>query len=141
MTNSLDALNWKQILKSYLYLHYCTEQFNNHSKKTNIPTKKKNEPLFSWGWGYHAYMTTIIRRKQIHNKEAWAIVLMMIPYNIYDIDCLKSWLKITFLVILSNVCNKHVLPFAVYCTHTNTNIWFRYKTSHVCKSLVLVCAQ
>ena len=70
-------------------------------------TKKKNEPLFSWGWGYHAYMITIIRRKQIHNKEAWAIVLMMIPYNIYDIDCLKSWLKITFLVILSNVCNKH----------------------------------
>lgn len=70
-------------------------------------TKKKNEPLFSWGWGYHAYMITIIRRKQIHNKEAWAIVLMMIPYNIYDINCLKSWLKITFLVILSNVCNKH----------------------------------
>lgn len=107
MNNSLDALNWKQVLKSYMYLHYCTEQFNNHSKKTNIPTKKKNEPLFSWGWGYHAYMITIIRRKQIHNKEAWAIVLMMIPYNIYDIDCLKSWLKITFLVILSNVCNKH----------------------------------
>ena len=71
-------------------------------------TKKKNEPLFSWGWGYHAYMIKIIRRKQIHNKEeAWAIVLMMIPYNIYDINCLKSWLKITFLVILSNVCNKH----------------------------------